>query len=552
MTEPESVAEVEVCSSFVEREQCLTVKREPMGACASKGSSSTTKWPPWLRRDARLWLAVTIALASAIELLLSQWIGHPNGMFDFHMYLNAAWAAREGGSIYPNPGVGAGVHGTHPASNYYIYPVPFVLLFLPLTFVPTGIAELCARMAEIALLTLTAWALIHTLTPRKQEVEHTALAAVVIFHLPIIARVDSLGQADAGVLALAALSFLFASRATARGEWYAGLALGAAALIKPYIGLLVLFYLWKHLWRAAAGTLITVGVGVGFGILALGLPDTLHWLQSASSAMLPPHVTGNFTVSLYSLAVRSALVFQPALFAAELPLLRAAAGGLVGLGLLLGAHFIRPGRASIASAGDEHALSYGWECALAVTLLLLTFPTIEDLHTSLVAVPVVLLGLLAVRSASAWLQQYPKRARGFWCGLAFLALYLSITSAALAAAWQVSPILLPIWRLLNGTHEAVAWLALPVALALLARISSGIRRGKSPQGWGLVLLLWSLAAVLNLKISPIEYREQGGPWGPHVGAAAAGLHPLAGLVPLGIIATLSIALIAAARLNLVP
>ncbi len=515
-------------------------------------STNISRWLRRLRRLPRPWLAVAVALLSAIELLLSQWIGHPNGLVDFHMYLNAAWAARQGGPIYPNPGFGAGVHKVNPASNYFIYPVPFVLLFLPLTFVPTWVAELCVRLAEIALFILTAWALIHTLTPGKHEVERTAWAAVIILHLPIIARVDTLGQADAGVLALAALSFLSCSRATARGEWWAGLALGAAALIKPYIGLLVLFYLWKRQWRAAAGTFAAVGVGVGVGVLALGLPDTLSWLHSASSAMIPPHVTGNFTISLYSLAVRSVLVFQPARYSVILPFLQGAAWGLVGLGLLLGARFIRPEHSSNPSAADKRALRYEWECALAVTLLLLTFPTIEDLHTSLVAIPVVLLGLLAVRSSSTWLQQHPRRTRAFWWGLAPLALYLSITSAALAAVWQAWPILLPILRVLNATHTAVAWLALPVALAMLTQIGRSIRRGKAPQGWGIALLLWSLAAALSVKVSPIEYGGQAGPWGPHVGTAAAGLNPLAGLVPLGIVATLSIALIGAARLNLVP
>jgi hypothetical protein len=95
-------------------------------------------------------------------------------------------------------------------------------------------------------------------------------------------------------------------------------------------------------------------------------------------------------------------------------------------------------------------------------------------------------------------------------------------------------------------------LALPVALVLLGWILFSTWRGHAARVEGIVLLLWSLAAVLNVHVRPIEYQEQAGPWTPHVGAAVTALHPLAGLVPLSVVATLSVALIAAARLNLVP
>lgn len=505
--------------------------------------------PQWARVLHSSWLAVTLAVASAIELLLTRWSGPSSGLFDFHMYLNAAWAARLGGSIYPNPSVGAGAHAVSSASNYFIYPVPFVVLLLPLTLVPLWVAGVCARFGEIVLLALTAWSLIHALTPGKGEVKRAAWAAVVLFHLPIIGRIESLGQVDTAVLALVALSFLACSRYSARGEWWAGVALGAAALLKPYIGVLALFYLWKRQWRAAAGTMIASGAGVVMGALALGLNDTLSWLRVASSAMTPPHITGNFTVSLFGLAVRSALVYQPGLFSAARPVLQGAAWALLGLGLLLGARYIHPGRSSLAASADQSRLSYGWEFALAITLLLLTFPTIEDLHTSLIAIPVVLLGVLGVQSVSTWLRQDPKRARALWLSLAAVALYLTMTSAILSRAERGWFVLLPIWKVLSAAHETVAWLAAPVALVLLAWIYRSLRRGKVPWGEGFALLLWSLAAALNVNVGPIEYGEQAGPWQPHLGTAVVGLRPLAGLVPLGIVATVSIALIAANRLD---
>jgi hypothetical protein len=525
-------------------------------ARARPGRTAITQRLQKLRHLPRPWLAVGAALASALELLLSQWVS--GGLFDFHMYLNAAWAARLDGTIYPNPSLGAGAHVVNPTAHYFIYPVPFVLLLLPLTFLPTWAAELCARLGEIALLALTAWALIRSLAPGKRELERAAWAAAAVFHLPIITRVDSLGQADAAVLALAALSLLAAARGSASREWWAGLALGAAALIKPYIGFLVLFYLWKRQWRAVAGTIGAACAGLGIGALALGLPDTVSWLQSSSSAMTPDHVASSFTVSLYGLAVRSALALQPALFPAELPLLHVAAWGLVGLGALFGTRFIRSGHFPISLSADEYALRYGWEFALAVTLLLLTLPTIEDLHTSLYVIPVVLLGLLTAQMSAAWLRQQPRSARAFWWGLALLALYLSLTSAAFDAFWQSATILLPIWTALNWAHEAVAWLAVPVALILLAHINRSIHRGKTPLGAGIALFQWSLAAVFSLRVTVIEYLEQADHWPFHAGTTAAwhsplaGLHPLAGLVPVGTVAALSIALIAAARLNLVP
>jgi hypothetical protein len=86
----------------------------------------------------------------------------------------------------------------------------------------------------------------------------------------------------------------------------------------------------------------------------------------------------------------------------------------------------------------------------------LTFPTIEDLHTSLVAIPLVLLALLAAQSATHWLTLRRKWAEALCCGLVLLALYLSLTSATLASARRSWPTVLPMWTALNGLHEVVA------------------------------------------------------------------------------------------------
>lgn len=112
--------------------------------------------------------------------------------------------------------------------------------------------------------------------------------------------------------------------------------------------------------------------------------------------------------------------------------------------------------------------------------------------------------------------------------------------------------MLPLWRLLSAAHETVAWVAAPVALALLARMYVRGRRGNVPLGECVALLAWTLAAVLTVNVGPIEYGEQAGPGQSHAGTAVVPLHPLAGLVPLGIVATVTLALIAVRWLDREP
>ncbi len=190
---------------------------------------------------------------------------------DFGVYARAAWAVRTGGDPYRT----ADDNDWH-----YVYPPPFVLLFLPLADPPAGADRAGYLPYPLGVVIWYAVGLLllgYALHTFAAVCLPTAIpwsrrwwyARLLPFDLCVAALGFTLARGQANILLVAILAAAFAAaiRATPirSGAWFA-----AAACLKVFPALLVLFPMVRREWRAAIGY-----VG-GAAVLLLVLP-ALMW-----------------------------------------------------------------------------------------------------------------------------------------------------------------------------------------------------------------------------------------------------------------------------------
>jgi alpha-1,2-mannosyltransferase len=173
---------------------------------------------------------------------------------DYGVYARAAWAVREGGDLYRT----ADDNDWH-----YVYPPPFVMLFLPLADPPAGADRdgyvpypVGVVVWYVVGLLLLGYAL-HTfagvcLPDAVPWSRRWWYARLLPFDLCAAALGFTLARGQANILLVAVLAAAFAAAVRARpirfGAW-----LAAAACLKVFPGLLVLFPVIRREWRAAIG-----------------------------------------------------------------------------------------------------------------------------------------------------------------------------------------------------------------------------------------------------------------------------------------------------------
>lgn len=173
---------------------------------------------------------------------------------DFGVYARAAWAVRDGGDLYRT----ADDNGWH-----YVYPPPFVLLFLPLADPPAA-ADRAGYLPYpvgvalwYALGVLLIGYSVHTfasvcLPDAVRWSRRWWYARLLPFDLCIGGLGFTLARGQANILLVAILAAAFAAAVRSRpirsGAWFA-----AAACLKVFPGLLILFPVVRREWRASIG-----------------------------------------------------------------------------------------------------------------------------------------------------------------------------------------------------------------------------------------------------------------------------------------------------------
>jgi hypothetical protein len=201
--------------------------------------------------------------------------------YDFSAYWIAGHLALRGISPF-TPGQLAGPYS--PQQQYlYLYPPPLAVLVSPLAglnqvdYRPLAWAWFGIGLAILAISVLSIWRA-ERLGERFRllaGLNRWLLVAGTLVFPPVIGELV-LGNVHLLLLGLLTLAWLGIRRGDARGEWLAGIAVGVAAVTKVFPGLLLLWFLLRRQYKAAAG--VVVGAAA-FAIVTMPVTGIEPWLQ---------------------------------------------------------------------------------------------------------------------------------------------------------------------------------------------------------------------------------------------------------------------------------
>jgi alpha-1,2-mannosyltransferase len=323
---------------------------------------------------------------------------------DFAVYYAAARSIRDGASVYAPAlawvDAGYTVHAPAPdplgGVSPYVYPPIFAVELIPLTFLPLPVATVIWSAFTMACLLAAAYLLVGLLFPGASGwaklVAVLMLGAIITFFQPARSTLY-FGQADALLLLLMTLGLAAFARGRDRS---AALWLAAAIAIKPAAGFLLLFFLWKRAYRAAA---LAAAVG---GLLVLA-PFAFLGPQAAVDAfrVVTYWSSASFAVSVINQAPYGLLLRLFTSNPFTVPMLDAPflatvlRVGVVLATLLLLALTIRRSR---AVAPAQLAFEYG----LVIIGMLLAGPLSENFHYVYLALPLVVTGAVLFTGAPGW------------------------------------------------------------------------------------------------------------------------------------------------------
>src|SRR6266536_1419615 len=238
---------------------------------------------------------VAIQLILAVGLVVALWRYATAEHDDVLIYLDAARQLATGGPLYRDIiywreiGYWMGVPAPQPFGHGpYVYPPPLAIAILPLLALPSEVAEQAWYLIGFLAVLLTGLVLARLLIGRSL-LAFLIVTTLLIYFQPI-RRNLSLAQADTvtlGFVALALGAFI------ARRDTRTGLALAGAISVKPFVGFIVLFLIWKRAYRSAIVAVLASAVLVGGTLLVLG-PDTIrdyvvgtsYWTSPQSAATI--------------------------------------------------------------------------------------------------------------------------------------------------------------------------------------------------------------------------------------------------------------------------
>jgi hypothetical protein len=359
---------------------------------------------------------LTLAALVVLVSLFARAVQLPRG--DFEAYYAGATALRTGERLYADAltwrdaGYSTMFPGPKPIPNSpYVYPPALAVALLPLSFLSLHVSGLVWLGLIAASILATAFLCVRFILPipRMYIVPATVCLAALAALFQPVRTVLSTGQIDSILLLLLTASLVALGR---RSGW-AGVWLALAVAIKPTLGVLLLFLIWKRAYRAAVAFVVTSAVLL-LPWLLVGWNGILDYFAVAQYWSSPTFGATPVNQAPYGFFLR---LFTPNAFTAPLldaPLLAKALqfamiGGVVGI---LALCVRRNPRVPMSRLG----LEYG----LAVVAALLTGTLSEDNHFTYLVLP-----LVAAAGALLAGQRTHLRLVTF-AGLVLVTLYLSL------------------------------------------------------------------------------------------------------------------------------
>jgi alpha-1,2-mannosyltransferase len=159
----------------------------------------------------------------------------------------------------------------------YVYPPVLAFAMVPLLTLPTEIARMVWYGMSFAAVLLTALLLARLFVGRG--LMSFLIVATLLQYFQPVRRNLALAQVD--VLALGLLALGLAAFVRRRDVW-AGIAVASAVALKPFLGFVVLYFLWKRAYRAAVATVLTAGLLVGGSLIVLGPATIVDYITATS------------------------------------------------------------------------------------------------------------------------------------------------------------------------------------------------------------------------------------------------------------------------------
>lgn len=201
--------------------------------------------------------------------------------YDFSAYWRAAGALLHGDAIY----AAAQLSGPFaPQGQYlYLYPPPFAAAVIPFAALfPSDYRVAAWAWAAVGALILVATILALARAEglpgrirRSTGLGPWILVAAAIGFAPVIGELV-MGNVDLLLLGLLGLAWLGIRSGSVSGERVAGIAVGAAAIVKVFPGLILLWFLLTRRWRGAA--FVVVGM-VASTLVTLPITGAQPWLD---------------------------------------------------------------------------------------------------------------------------------------------------------------------------------------------------------------------------------------------------------------------------------
>lgn len=234
---------------------------------------------PRVQRTVLALVALIVVVYRVIEFLYLTTL--PQWGYDLSFYWSAARHLLDGEAIYSAAQL-AGPYAPQ-GQDGFLYPPPFAALSIPLVLLaPQGPQAAAWLWSVLGAAVVVAVALALVRSERLDERfpvlagrGRWLLVAAALTFAPVVGEL-SIGNVHLLLLGLFTVAWLGIRRVDAHGDWLAGLALGAAALIKVFPGVLLLWLLVTRRYRAA------LAMVVGAAALTLAtLPITgiEPWLQ---------------------------------------------------------------------------------------------------------------------------------------------------------------------------------------------------------------------------------------------------------------------------------
>jgi alpha-1,2-mannosyltransferase len=195
---------------------------------------------------------------------------------DFGSYLRASAAYADGKDLYAYEPCPCNLfYGTQEIHDQYPYPPFFAALLAPLTYA----GDIAARYVWLFInLGCIAGGLILLLRGFGTQVRWPWIAlAFGVICLSRIGRSDLYhGQVNFLLMFLLTLGLWFYSKGR---QTTAGIVLGVAFVIKPFLGIILLYFLWRRQWRTACASALT-------GAVLLGLSFAPFLIRDGSTSII--------------------------------------------------------------------------------------------------------------------------------------------------------------------------------------------------------------------------------------------------------------------------